>query len=132
MAKDRGGYFYFSIYDKKLDKRKNYLQHRFVYEVFKGSITSFFEVDHINNSKFDNRIKNLQLLTPKQNKKKSLCRLVKSIEIETGKEKRYKSIQEASMKVDIHFTFISNICCKRKSYKTAKSKKDGKNILLNI
>ena len=63
MAKDSGGYFYFLIYNNKLDKRKHYLQHRFVYEVFKGPITSCFEVDHINNYKFDNRIKNLQLLT---------------------------------------------------------------------
>ena len=53
-------------FSKKLEKPKNYLQHRFVYEVFKGVIPSCFEVDHINEIKFDNRIKNLQLLTPQK------------------------------------------------------------------
>ena len=61
------GYLYFNLCDKKLSKPKIYYQHRFVYEVFKGSIPRFFEIDHINNVKFDNRIKNLQLLTKKQN-----------------------------------------------------------------
>ena len=122
MTKDRGGYLYFTIYNKKIENHIKYSNHRFVFEVFKGPIPKCFEVDHVNNFKFDNRIKNLQLLTPKQNKQKSLCRLIKSIEIETGKEKRYNSIQEASNKLDIHFSTISNICCKRKSYKTATSK----------
>ena len=126
MTKDRGGYLYFTIYNKRLEKHVKYSNHRFVFEVLKGPIPKFFEVDHVNNFKFDNRIKNLQLLTPKQNKQKSLCRLIKSIEIETGKEKRYNSIQEASIKLDIHFSTISNICCKRKSYKTATSKKNKK------
>ena len=124
--KNNKGYLRFKIYNEKLEKRINYSQHRFVFEVFKGPIPKCFEVDHVNNFKFDNRIKNLQLLTPKQNKQKSLCRLIKSIEIETGKEKRYNSIQEASNKLDIHFSTISNICCKRKSYKTATSKKNEK------
>ena len=125
MTKDRGGYLYFTIYNKKLEKHLKYSNHRFVFEVFKGPIPKCFEVDHVNNYKFDNKIKNLQLLTPKQNKQKSLCRLIKSIEIETGKEKRYNSIQEASIKLNIHCSFISNICCKRNNHKTATSKKDG-------
>ena len=132
MTKDRGGYLYFTIYNKKIENHIKYSNHRFVFEVFKGPIPKCFEVDHVNNFKFDNRIKNLQLLTPKQNKQKSLCRLIKSIEIETGKEKRYNSIQEASNKLDIHFSTISNICCKRKSYKTATSKKNEKKIHIQI
>ena len=34
-------------------------------------------------------------------------------------------IQAAANKLNIHAGNISSICCKRKSYKTAKSKKDG-------
>ena len=49
-----------------------------------------------------------------------------SINIETGKEKRYISIKKASDELNIHVGNISSICCKRKSCKTAKSKKDGK------
>ena len=131
MTKDIGGYLYFTIYNKKIENHIKYSNHRFVFEVFKGPIPKCFEVDHVNNFKFDNRIKNLQLLTPKQNKQKSLCRLIKSIEIETGKEKMYNSIKEASIKLDIHFSTISNICCKRKSYKTATSKKNEKNTHSN-
>ena len=59
MLKGNHGYLFFKICDKKLNKPLNYLQHRFVYEVFKGPIPQLFEVDHINEVKSDNRIKNL-------------------------------------------------------------------------
>ena len=50
--RDNGiGYLYFSLCDKRIEKPKNYYQHRFVYEVFKGLIPSFLEIDHINNIK---------------------------------------------------------------------------------
>ena len=51
MVKNGSGYLYFNIDDKKLEKRKNYTQHRFVYEVFRGPIPRCFEVDHINEIK---------------------------------------------------------------------------------
>ena len=65
MTKNSGGYLKFKICDKKLEKTNTYLQHRFVYEVFKGPIPRCLEIDHINNIKTDNRIKNLQLLNHK-------------------------------------------------------------------
>ena len=119
------GYLYFNICHKKLEKPKNYYQHRFVFEVFRGPIPRFFEVDHLNNVMSDNRIKNLQLLTHKQNVGKSKNKPIISINIDNGKEKRYNSIQVASIKLNIHCSFISNICCKRKSFKSAASKEDG-------
>ena len=123
--KDNGkGYLRFKICDKKLEKPINYCQHRFVYEVFKGPIPKCLEIDHINNIKKDNRIKNLQLLTHKQNSEKSKNKPVISIDIESGKEKRYISIKKAAIELDINFSHISKIC--RKKSKTAKSKKDGK------
>ena len=72
---------------KKLEKPINYYQHRFVYEVFRGPIPRFFEVDHINDTKNDNRIKNLQLITPKKNIEKSKNKPIISARIENG-EKR--------------------------------------------
>ena len=51
MSKNVGGYLRFVICDKKLEKRINYTQHRFVYEVFKGPIPKCLEIDHINNIK---------------------------------------------------------------------------------
>ena len=41
--------------------------HRAVYAWYHGSIQDGLVVDHINNDKQDNRLDNLQLLTPKQN-----------------------------------------------------------------
>ena len=120
------GYLNFTISDKKLEKRINYYQHRFVYEVFRGPIPRRFEIDHINGIKTDNRLKNLQLLTHKQNAEKSNNRPIISTCIENGKERRFISIKKAAKELDINSTYISNICCKRKSYKTATSKKDKK------
>ena len=119
------GYLYFNICDKKLEKPKNYYQHRFVFEVFRGPIPRCFEVDHINNVKCDNRIKNLQLLSHKQNVGKSKNKPIISINIETGEERRIISIQVASTELKISYSHISNIYCKRKSYKSATSKKTG-------
>ena len=123
--KKSNGYLYFNICDKKLEKPKTYSQHRFVYEVFKGPIPRFFEIDHVNSCKYDNRIKNLQLLTHKQNIEKSKNKAIISTCIETGKERRFISIKKAAIELDINAGSISNICCKRKSCKSATSKKDN-------
>ena len=56
--------------------------------MFKGLIPRCLEIDHINNCKTDNRIKNLQLLNHKQNVGKSRNRAIVSINVENGK-KRY-------------------------------------------
>ena len=124
MNKTGYNYLQFTIYNKKLIKPFTYCHHRFVYEVFKGPIPKCFEVDHINDIKTDNRIKNLQLLTPKQNVEKSKNRPIISINIETGKEKRYNSIKTASIELVINYSNISKIC--RKKYKETKSRKNGK------
>ena len=113
MVKNGSGYLYFNIYDEKLEKRKNYTQHRFVYEVFRGPIPRCFEVDHINEIKSDNRIKNLQLLSHKHNIEKSKNRPIISINIETGKERRYNSIKTAAIELDISAGNISKVCRKK-------------------
>ena len=123
ITNDSGGYFKFIIFSKKVEKPINYYQHRFVFEVFKGVIPRCFEVDHINNVKSDNRLKNLQLLTHKQNVEKSKNKAIISTCIETGKERRFISIKTASIELGISYDSISKIC--RKKGKTASSKKDG-------
>ena len=127
MVKNGSGYLYFNIYDEKLEKRKNYTQHRFVYEVFRGPIPRCFEVDHINEIKSDNRIKNLQLLSHKHNIEKSKNRPVISINIETGKERRYNSIKTAAIQFDISAGNISKVC--RKKGKSLSSRKNGKKYI---
>ena len=119
-----GRYLIFKICDKKLEKPKDYLQHRFIYEVFKGPIPRFFQIDHINNCKTDNRIKNLQLLTHKQNVQKSSNKAVISTCIETGKKKQHVSITKASLELSISVSNSSKICSK-KYHKSSSSRKDG-------
>ena len=125
MSKNGNGYLKFNLSDKKkLEKTYTYSNHRFVYEVFRGPIPSCLEVDHINNVKTDNRIKNLQLLTKKQNIQKSRNRPIISINIDNGKEKRFISIKTAAIELNIDAGNIPKVC--RKKYKFLTSKKDGK------
>ena len=123
MIKNNCGYLHFNIYNKDLKKIKTNLQHRFVYEVFNGKIPSHLEIDHLNENKTDNRIKNLQLLTHKQNVEKSKNKPIISINLKTGEEKRFKSLTKASEELNIFESNISAIC--KNKNKTATSKKDG-------
>ena len=125
MTKNTSGYLYFSICNKKLEKVIKYKQHRFVFEVFRGPIPKFFEVHHINDIRTDNRIKNLQLLTHKQNieKSKRKNRAIISTCNETGEEKRFISIKTAAIELDIGAGNISKVC--RKKCKFLTSRRDG-------
>ena len=113
------GYLNFYLYEEK----KNYYQHRFVYEVFNGLIPKCKQVDHRNGVRNDNRIKNLQLLYPQENIEKSHNKPIISICLNTGDEKRFISIKKASEELIIFESNISAIC--KNKNKTAKSKKDG-------
>ena len=75
------------------------------------------------NCKSDNSIKNLQLLSPKQNIQKSHNKSVISTNIKTGEEKIFNSLKAASEELNIFSTNISQIC--KNKNKTSTSKKDG-------
>ena len=68
--KKRNGYMQSSV-RKYGGIQKRYHVHRFVWECFNGIIPDGKVIDHINNDKEDNRLCNLQLITPQQNCKKS-------------------------------------------------------------
>lgn len=53
------------------DDRKgtSHLVHRLVYQTFVGPIPPELEINHINGNKHDNRLANLELVTPSQNVK---------------------------------------------------------------
>jgi hypothetical protein len=53
------------------NKKTQHTIHRLVIETFKGAIPKHMQVDHINEVKTDNRLENLQLLTPSENTLKS-------------------------------------------------------------
>ena len=118
-------YYLFSVCDKSLNKPKSYSCHRFIFEAIRGVIPEGFEIDHINNCKMDNRIKNLQLLTHRQNTEKSNNKAIISINNETGEEKIYISLKTAANELVIDAGSICAICRKVKHNKTARSKNNG-------
>ena len=86
VNKGNGGYLHFFVYNEK--GRRFYSVARFAYECFNGIIEDDKEVDHIDNNKNNNKIDNLQLLSHKENVRKSNCKGVKSFNIETREEKK--------------------------------------------
>ena len=58
---------YFRVVLHKNGIKKNYSVHRLVYEAFVGKIPQRMQVNHINEIKTDNRVVNLNLMTPKEN-----------------------------------------------------------------
>ena len=65
------GYMICVVRQRGQKNQKAYFVHRFVWECYNGLIPDGKVVDHINDDKIDNRLCNLQLFTPKENKKKS-------------------------------------------------------------
>lgn len=63
------GYYY--VHLRKDGQTHGFFIHRLVYSTFKGEIPSNMQVDHINNLKGDNRLENLQVLSPIENSRKS-------------------------------------------------------------
>ena len=118
----RNGYLYFGLHIN--NKKRHYLIHRFVFETFKGVIPKGMETDHVDEDKKNNSISNLQLLSHKENVRKSCSKKVVSLNIETKEEKIFESIIEAS---EFHRIIGSSITLNcQKIYKTCKSKKDNK------
>lgn len=64
---NKGGYQIVGLTDNE-GKRKYYQVHRIVYETFSGSpIPNNLQCNHINECKSDNRVCNINLMSPKQN-----------------------------------------------------------------
>ena len=64
-SKNTGGYYFVGLYKDNILNRV--LVHRIVYETFVGLIPDSLEINHINENKADNRLENLNLMTPKEN-----------------------------------------------------------------
>lgn len=65
LVKGKGGYLVVTLWKdlKQTVKRV----HRLVYEAFNGQIPEGMQINHINEDKTDNRLENLNLMTPKEN-----------------------------------------------------------------
>ena len=62
---DSNGYKYVQI--SYNGKRKGCLIHRLVWETFVGEIPAGFQINHLNEDRGDNRLDNLEVVTPKEN-----------------------------------------------------------------
>lgn len=58
---------YLVIFLSNVGKQKGFMIHRLVYEAFVGKIPKGKQVNHINEDKTDNRLENLNLMTPREN-----------------------------------------------------------------
>ena len=126
----KSGYLQITVRDGGI--RKNYLKHRFIFECFHGKINDVkLVVDHINNFKIDNRLKNLQSITQSQNMKKehrigkNLPPIrVRAININSGESFDYDSNYESGKGLDINRASIAHVL--NGIYKTATCKLDKK------
>ena len=116
------GYFYFNLFEN--NKHKFYYLHRYVFETFKGKIPEGMHIDHCDNDRKNNIIDNLQILTPKENTRKSCCKKVISLNIKTKEEMIFDSLTEAAKYHQIAIRTVGYNC--QKISKITKSKKDGK------
>ena len=137
--KHRNGYMQ-CVVRKYRGKQKTYFIHRFIWECFNGLIPEEKVIDHINNIRDDNRLCNLQLLTQKDNCKKSAKnrdykfvaenhknkKCVKAINIETNEVSYYNSMYAIQQHLGINAGIVKMACEDINNCKTGKSKKDGK------
>ena len=116
------GYLGFRLFEN--NTYKDYSVHRYIYEVFKGEIPEGMHIDHWDFNKKNNSIKNLQLLSPKENIQKSKFKKVSSLNLETNEKKIFRSVTETAKFYQISISTVSANC--QKINKITKSKKDGK------
>ena len=90
---NKTGYYSIYIYDDQLDKPKNHHWHRFVYEAIKGEIPEGLEIDHINEIKSDNRLKNLELVSHQKNIELSKSKKVCSKNLLTKEKQIFESLK---------------------------------------
>ena len=131
------GYIIVSVSRSGDKKQKTVRANRFIWECHNGLIPEGLVIDHINDKRDDNRLCNLQLLTPQQNSIKAAknrdysntsvfkAKRVKAINLETHEFCFYKSQYAAGKDLGIQTSSIMMICKGAHGYKSAKSKKDG-------
>jgi hypothetical protein len=126
-TKTSQGYYRLSLFDN--NTKKNYFVHRLVAEAFIPKIINKSQINHINTIKTDNRVENLEWVTPKENIIHSIKHNLQPIFFNNLCEKTYKkvkcietnviykSITEASIKCNTHRVNISR--CLHGKRKTA-------------
>ena len=119
--------------------QKTYQVHRFVFECFNGLIPDGKVIDHKNNNKEDNRLCNLQLITPQQNCKKSAKerdytfaaqnhknrKCVRATNKDTGEISHFNSLYAGQQHLGINAGIVKMVVEGLNNCRSGKSKKDG-------
>ena len=111
-------YLHCIVRGKNTRNKKIVLTHRFVWECYNGIIPDGLVVDHINDDSIDNRLCNLQLLTPQENSiragkngtKKSPPRPVVAINLTTRERHYFPSMTLAGRELSISPPIVQSIC----------------------
>ena len=137
--KKNNGYMACTIRKYAQSGQKNYYVHRFVWECFNGIIPDGKVIDHFNNIKDDNRLCNLQLMTQKENCKKSAKgrdytfvaknhqnkKCVKATDCETNEATYYNSMYAVQQHLQINVGIVKMVCEGINNCKTGISKIDN-------
>ena len=119
--------------------QKTYYVHRFIYECFNNVIPDGKKIDHINNIRDDNRLFNLQLLTPSENNKKAAKdrdytfvaknnenrKCVKATNKNTNEVSYYYSMYSIQQHLGINAGIVKMVSENLNNCKSGISKKDG-------
>ena len=137
-CKQKNGYMLCSV--KKYGGIRQTIQiHRFIWECHNGLIPDGKVIDRINAIRNDNRLCNLQLVTPSENNKKSAKnrdytfaaknhqnkKCVKVTNINTNEVTYYNSMYSVQQYLGINAGIVKMCCENINNVKTGISKKDG-------
>ena len=121
------GYLYVGLCKNR--KLKKFKVHRLVYEAFVGDIPNGMYVNHINEIKSDNRLENLNLMTPKENcnygtRNKRMSEKLSKPVLQINKDtneiiKEFPSTNEVQRQLGYNKGNISQCCNGKPKYNTA-------------
>ena len=138
-VKKHNGYMHCGVRKHAQPSYTTYNVHRFVWECFNGVIPEGKVIDHINDDKEDNRLSNLQLMTPKENCKKAAKdrdytfvannhenrKCIKAINKNTNEVSYYYSMYAVNQHLGINAGIVKMVCEGINNCKSGVSKKDG-------
>ena len=127
----RGGYLCVGLCFS--GKSKLYKVHRLVWEAFKGPIPDGLQINHIDEDKTNNKLENLELVTPKENcnygtrnervsKSKINGKKSKPVlqyDLNGNLIKEWPSLMEINRQLEYSIGNIGSCCQNRQHYKTA-------------